>query len=70
MIRVGGVLDRDAVEVLRDVCDANLAKGNHVTLDFRSILHITREGRSFVKKIGPRVEVERLPDFMTIDTSE
>lgn len=70
MIKVGGVLDQDAVEVLKDVCNSNLARGNRVTVDFHSILHITREGRSFVKSIDKKVIVQRLPEFMTIDAEE
>ncbi len=70
MIKVGGVLDQDAIEVLKDVCNSNLARGKSVTIDFHWVLHITREGRSFVKDIKTKVAVQRLPAFMTIDAAE
>lgn len=70
MISVGGVLDQDGIGVLKDVCNSNLSSGKRVTIDFHSILHITREGRSFVKNIRTKVSVQRLPEFMTIDSED
>jgi hypothetical protein len=68
LIKVGGVLDVETVEVLNDVCSINLAKGNKVTVDFDSVLHITREGRRFVQEMTSRVHVKSLPEFMKADT--
>jgi len=67
LIQVGGVLDVETIQVLNDVCSMNLARGNKVTLDFHSVLHITREGRRFVQEITSRVSVKSLPEFMKTD---
>lgn len=67
LVKVGGVLDVETVQVLNDVCSMNLARGNRVTVDFHSVLHITREGRRFVEEITSRVSVRSLPEFMKPD---
>lgn len=66
LIKVGGVLDAEAIPVLKNVCDINLAKGKKVTLDFDSVLHITREGRKFVREIGSKVIIQSMPEFMIL----
>jgi len=67
LIKVGGVLDAEAIPVLKNVCDINFAKGKRLTLDFDSVLHITREGRKFVREIGSKVIILSLPEFMILD---
>ncbi|MEI9478367.1 MAG: hypothetical protein WCO26_17575 [Deltaproteobacteria bacterium] len=62
---VGGVLDEGAIPVLKEVCELNLKAGRKVLINFASVIHITREGRKFVREIGEKVSMASLPEFMS-----
>lgn len=63
-VYVSGVLDQAAVPILKDVCDRHLGSGMHVLVDLEAVLHITREGRSFIRGIQGQVSISHLPAFM------
>lgn len=63
-VYVSGVLDQTAVPILKDVCDRHLGAGMHVLVDLEAVVHITREGRSFLQEIQGQVRISHLPAFM------
>ena len=68
-IEVDGMLDDESIPILKKVCDHHLASGKRVALDLRGIIHITREGRSYLKKIQSEVSIDHLPDFVKIENT-
>ncbi len=63
-VYVSGVLDQAAIPILKDVCDRHLGSGMHVLVDLEAVVHITREGRSFIQEILGQVRISHLPAFM------
>ncbi len=64
---VGGVLDQGTIPVLEGVCDRHLNGGRRVVLDLDAVVHITREGRGFIKAIRNRVVIANMPEFMALE---
>ena len=69
-IEVDGVLDQEAIPVLKKVCEHHLANGKNIEIDLRGISLITREGRKYLQKIRDKVTISHLPDFVQVDPSE
>jgi ferritin-like metal-binding protein YciE len=67
-IDVAGVLDQRAVPVLKSVCESRLGEGKDVVLNLEEVVHITREGRSFIREMKGLVETANLPEFMRIES--
>ena len=66
-IEVDGVLDQMAIPVLKTVCDRNLFAERRVLLNLEGVLHITREGRGFLRGIEGKVQMANLPEFMKLE---
>jgi hypothetical protein len=66
-IEVDGVLDQVAIPVLETVCDRNLVAEKRVVLNLEGVLHITREGRGFLRGIQEKVQIANLPEFMKLE---
>ena len=50
-IQVDGILDSNSISALDSACERHLRENKMIELDLRELLHISREGRSFLKKI-------------------
>ena len=66
-IEVDGILDGASIPILKRVCDHHLASGKRVALNLRGMIHITREGRSYLHAIQDEVSIDHLPDFVKIE---
>ena len=69
-IEVDGILDQEAIPVLKTVCEHHLANGQNIEIDLRGITHITREGRKYLQKIQDKVTITHLPDFVKVDPAQ
>ncbi|MEW5913541.1 MAG: hypothetical protein AB1814_13355 [Thermodesulfobacteriota bacterium] len=58
-IRVEGVLDPEALQVLEEVCGRHLGL-RLVWLEMEGVTHLSREARQFLKRIQPQVQDIRL----------
>jgi hypothetical protein len=66
VIQVDGILDSNSISVLASACERHLRENKIIELDLRELLHISREGRDFLKKVqqeGVRVEYPELIGF-------
>jgi hypothetical protein len=63
-IKVDGVLDQDAILILKNVCDRYLKEKKNVFLNLEGLVHISREGRNFIRDLQPNVNIENIPKFM------
>jgi hypothetical protein len=61
---VSGVLDETAVPILRSVCDGHLGRGRSVMMSLEGVVHITRDGRRFMREVQDRVTFAYVPEFM------
>jgi hypothetical protein len=62
-IRVDGMLDSNSMPTLQSACECHLREDKIVELDLRNLLHISREGRIFLKEMeskGVRMKYPRL----------
>ena len=50
-IQVDGILDSNSISALDAACERHLREKRMIELDLRELLHISREGRTFLKKI-------------------
>lgn len=58
-IQVDGILDSNSISILKSACERHSNGEEEIELDLRKLLHISREGRDFLKKIqeeGVRIE--------------
>lgn len=63
-IDVAGVLDQAAVPVLKEVCDRYPETETLTLLNLEGVTHVTREGRRFLQKVGSKVNIMNLPEFI------
>lgn len=54
-IRVKGVLDTEALQVLKEVCGRHLGR-RRVWLEMEGVTLLSREARQFLKQIQPQVQ--------------
>ncbi len=64
LIDVSGVLNEEAVPILKSVCRRHLDHGKKIAMNLEGITHITREGRGFIQDIRDKVEFVHEPEFM------
>ena len=69
-IKVDGVLDQGAVPVLEDVCERYLSSDKVVHLNLKEMVHVTREGRAFLRELAKKVQIANLPEFIKLTESE
>lgn len=65
-VKVFGVLDSDALPVLKKVCQSHLRNKKTVLLNLKGTQHICREARDYLDKIKNRVQLEDVPIFMQL----
>jgi len=63
-VRAEGVLDERALPVLEEVCRRHLRARKRVLLDLSGIIHVTREGRSFLKGVRKPLFITALPEML------
>jgi hypothetical protein len=68
-IKLEGVLDQSAIPVIQSVFDRYLESHRAIHLDLEGLIHITREGRSFLNGIKQNARLTNLPEFMQLDNS-
>ena len=66
LLEVEGVLDQRSVPVLEEVCHRHLKVEKKIVLDLEGLLHITREGRKFLREIEDRVGILNVPEFVKL----
>lgn len=65
-IKVDGMLDAGSIAILDDLCQRYLREGKKVSLHLNGLLHISREGMDFLKKIQKKVRFVDPPPFLKL----
>lgn len=63
-IKVDGVLNRDSLNLLDKVCRFYLNKERKIFLNLNGMIHITREGRNYLRGIKNAVSFTESPCFL------
>jgi hypothetical protein len=66
-LEIDGILDQGAVPILRDLCERHLRGKRNVLLDFKGVVHITREGRGFLHEVEESIGIVNLPEFVRLE---
>ena len=64
LIQVDGILDHESIPVVEKVCYRHLREKKEVRLSLEGLVHISREGRTFLQKMRQKIAIESLPEFM------
>lgn len=67
LIDVSGVLNDEAVPILRSVCRRHLDRGSKLAMNLERITHFTRDGRDFLHEIRDIVEFVHVPEFINTE---
>ncbi len=67
VMKVDGVLDQDAAAVLSHTCQNRLQTKYSIILNLEGLVHITREGRTFLEQIQDGIRLENIPDFVKLE---
>ncbi len=70
VIRIDGILDADSIPIVEEVCRRHLALGRKVLLEVEGLLHISRDGREFLRHIQDQVVIENAPQFVRLEGRE
>lgn len=54
-IQVDGILDSETTPILREAFSRHLKEQKGIFLHMEGLLHVSREGRSFLREIGERI---------------
>ena len=63
-IKVDGVLNRKSLNLLDKVCRLYLSKERKIVLNLNGMVHITREGRNYLRGIKNVVSFTERPCFL------
>ncbi len=63
-IKVDGVLDGNSRELLDKICRDYLENEKSVILNMEGVIHISREGREYLREIRDAVSFTETPFFM------
>lgn len=63
-IKVDGVLNRKSLNLLDNVCRLYLSKKRNIVLNLNGMIHITREGRNYLRGIKNVVSFTESPSFL------
>ena len=69
IIKLEGVLDHRTIPVIQSVFDRYRENDFATHLDLKGLMHITREGRSWLNGIKHKVSLTHLPEFMQLENS-
>lgn len=67
VMKVDGVLDQDASDVLSETCRNRLRTRYNIILNLEGLVHITREGRNFLDQVADVISVKNIPDFVKLE---
>lgn len=67
VIRIDGILDAESIPVVEEVCHRHLGRGRRVLLEVEGLLHISRDGREFLRQIQDQVIIENAPQFVRLE---
>jgi|YNPNPStandDraft_1061719.scaffolds.fasta_scaffold06495_5 hypothetical protein len=70
VVRIDGILDADSIPIVEEVCHRHLGRGRRVLLEVEGLLHISREGREFLRQIQDEVVIENAPQFVRLEGRE
>lgn len=70
VIRIDGVLDTESIPIVQEVCQRHLGVGRRVLLEVDGLLHISRDGREFLRQIQDQVLIENAPQFVRLEGRE
>ena len=62
VILVDGILDEESIQILKEVCYRHFQGGNKIELNLEGLIHISREGKDFLRDIWDKVSFVRYPD--------
>jgi hypothetical protein len=63
-LQADGILDCESIPVLDNVCQRHLKEKKEVQLCLQGLVHISREGRDFLKRIKTRIAIIDPPWLM------
>jgi len=66
VIKVDGILDRETVPVLSEVCERHIGRYREVRVNLEGIIHVTREGREFLQQQQKRLILVNPPLFLDL----
>jgi hypothetical protein len=66
-ISIEGIVNKDSLKSLKDVCYVHLNKKRKVILNFKDLLQVSREGRDFLREINDRLTIEHIPEYLKLD---
>jgi hypothetical protein len=69
-IKVEGRLDRTSLPSLMDVCHHHLSAGKGVRLQLDGVIHITHEGKDFLRELRSRAELVGLPEYLMMEIDD
>jgi len=58
VIKISGVLDMDSKEDLREIFTRHFKSKKNISVDLTNIVHISREGRAFLKEFGNSIIIQ------------
>lgn len=70
VIRIDGILDAESIPIVEEVCHRHLGLGRRVLLGVEGLLHISRDGREFLRQIQDQVIIENAPQFVRLEGRE
>jgi hypothetical protein len=56
-VYVDGILDDKSIHILKSVCERHLDGNRKVILHLQELIHITREGKDFLREIGNKISI-------------
>jgi hypothetical protein len=62
-IRMEGILDSDSIPVIRKVVDQYITGGKKIILNNHGLIHISREGKEFLKNIATQGIITSIPNY-------
>lgn len=66
-IQADGILDCESIPVLDNVCQRHLKEKKEVQLCLQGLVHVSREGRDFLKRIKTRIAIIDPPRLMPLE---
>lgn len=65
-IDLDGILDEEAVPVVKEVCRNYLSLNKQVRLNLAGLLHVSRDGRDLLYSLNELVSIVNPPEFVVL----
>jgi glycerol-3-phosphate responsive antiterminator len=69
-IQVDGILDEETMPILKNVFERHREAGNKVFLHIDGLIHITREGKNFLKELPENAIIVTHPQFVELENQD